>query len=56
MTIQSCYCGDCRNDSEHSIGFVWERKDGVWSKSYSIKDTSTRGIHYPYTPFYPVYL
>ena len=37
MTIQRCNCGKCRKESEHKLGFVWERKGERWFKSYSIK-------------------
>ena len=37
MPIQCCNCGKCRKESEHNLGFVWERKGERWFKSYSIK-------------------
>jgi len=37
MSIHSCNCGKCRKDSEHNLGFVWERKGDRWFKMYSIK-------------------
>ena len=35
--IKSCNCGKCRKESEHNLGFVWERKGDRWFKMYSIK-------------------
>jgi len=37
MSIQRCNCGKCRKESEHNLGFVWERKGERWFKMYSIK-------------------
>ncbi len=37
MNIQRCNCGKCRKESEHKLGFVWERRGERWFKLYSIK-------------------
>jgi hypothetical protein len=45
MVIARCGCGKCRKESDHGLGFVWERKAGPWKggrpgrwfKRYSIK-------------------
>ena len=37
MSIRSCNCGKCRKQSEHKLGFVWERRGERWFKLYSIK-------------------
>ena len=40
--IKSCNCGKCRKESEHNLGFVWERKGDRWFKMYSIKPRPER--------------
>ena len=40
--IRSCNCGKCRKESEHNLGFVWERKGDVISTKKNLGVSSGR--------------